>query len=297
MEDFFYISPNRWRSFGIPQQFKVYNRKDILDNIQKYNTYKDCYLSISEHEQIGLVTLTIPLFLAMDFDASNSYTITDAYIDALKVRRWLIDNDISYMFNFSGAKGWHIIVPLHRVIIANNSQFKAFYNFIKNKLDLPTLDPKVFEVQRIIRIPTTINMKSGKECCTIEIREGRKLNLFEYSDNENSFSNTGIESSNKNEDVFYFPHSEYSPCIEELICKEEVPHDIRWMWVKLMRNYGHSPNEILESAKEMPWSDFNESKTRYYIKYNMTHFATISCGYIISLGLCLGDKCPFKFKK
>lgn len=294
MINFLSLSPGRYRRFGTPSQFKVYSQKEIEEAIRKYNGILDCYLSLSEHEIMGSTIFTIPLFLAMDFDSSENYTLQDTEKEARMAMEWLQSRGISYLFNFSGG-GHHIIIPLYTTIPANNIQFKLFYKFITNEIRFHTLDSKCFEIMRILRIPETINMKNGRLCKTLEEFEGDKLNLFEFGNPDNASLEIECRNFQKKETICYFPHSLYS-CLDELVKNKEAGDSERWMWVHALKGRGLSIDEMMDSIKELNWSDFNESKTRYYLEYAMKRGCTISCSLIKSYGLCLEENCPYKKK-
>ena len=294
MMDFFHISTNRYRFFGTPHQFKVFSKQDISDNITKYNSVKDCFLSVAEFESFGNAILAIPMFLPMDFDTDKNHTKSDVLDDVNATISWLKSNQISYMLHDSGSKGWHVLPNLFTTIPADNNQLRSFYNFIVNELDLSTLDSVCFEVRRLMRIPQTINIKSGKMCSEIETYEGNKLDLFRYT---NIIKDTTYTyRSDTSNDIFKFPFPYISPCIDSKINQLDVDHTVRWVWVKLLQGRGYSAEEIFNNASKMLWSDFNAAYTRNQINYTMSKTVTISCDYIKSLGLCDDKECPLRKK-
>lgn len=291
--DFYHISKNRYRRFGTPYQFKVHSKEEIINNISRYNGERDIYLSISEFEDIEEFTLIIPLFVALDFDADN---LEDAKKEMEIVVEWCDNNNLEYEVHDSGRKGYHIIISLFTTIPADNICFRGFYNFLIKEFDLKTLDSKCFEVMRIIRVPNTINIKSGKECKIIKFNVGNKLNLQEYRNycySPESEYTTFFENQTDN---FKFPFPYYSPCIDNLINASDVSHEVRWIWVKIMQGRGFDSDEIYNMAKEMKWSDFNASYTRYQINYTMKKTVSISCDFLDKLGICDKSKCPLRKK-
>jgi len=294
MIDFFHISANRYRFFGTPLQFRVFSEEDISNNIAIYNGKKDCFLSISEFESFGNAILSIPMFLPMDFDIDKGHNKSDVLDDVNATISWLKSKHLSYMLHDSGSKGWHVLPVLFTTIPADNNQLRGFYNFIVNELDISTLDSVCFEVRRLMRIPQTINIKSGKMCTEIETYEGQKLDLFRYT---NIIKDTTCTyRSNTSNDIFKFPFPYISPCIDNKINQLDVSHDVRWVWVKLMQGRGYGADEIFDAASKMLWSDFNASYTRNQINYTMSKTVTISCDFIKSLGLCDDKKCPLRKK-
>jgi len=296
--DFLRVSKESYRRFGTPVQFKVYSEGEILSLIERFGRTHNCYLSIAEHDKSGN---TIPLFYPMDFDGTDLNLVEE---ECRRVLNWLDAVNLAYIFNFSGFKGYHILLPLTNTILFDNQDFRFFYFYIKELFKLKYLDSHCAEVKRIIRIPNTINLKSNLLCRTIKIKHGNKLNIFDYqSERENldrqetrkyalgeDFSGSpSLDSSNHYD--YPFPYD--APCIFSRINKEEVEHNVRWIWVKILQGLGYSARDIFEFACQLKWSDFEPNKTIYQIEYTMQKPVWLSCKLIKNLGLCI-DRCKYR---
>lgn len=131
----------------------------------------DCYASVFEYDDISKPDCAMWGPFAMDFD----YAIDGD--DALNVVRMEALAAISYMkvalcvpkhsirCYFSGAKGFHIVVPpglwfdeptrnLHK-------RFRALAEDVKVKCNLKTIDMSLYGWRHLLRLPDTINGKTG----------------------------------------------------------------------------------------------------------------------------------------
>ena len=110
--DFLRVSKESYRRFGTPVQFKVYSKEEILSLIERFGKTHNCYLSISEHDKSGN---TIPLFYPMDFDGTDLNLVEE---ECRIVLNWLDGINLAYIFNFSGSKVYHILLPLTNTILS-----------------------------------------------------------------------------------------------------------------------------------------------------------------------------------
>ena len=304
MTDLLYVTPSLYRQFGYqsyqlvgdvlkPSKFKrlyIYSKEEIVDAIDILNGSGDCYISLAEYKKINSKVITIPKFFLIDFDVGNGFDFDDVDDDVSIVTDWLEDNKISYVLNFTGSKGYHVLIPIYSTVLATDLNFKSFHNYIKNHLELKTIDDHCAEIMRIFRIPNTINMKSGNLCKTIDTYEGDKLNIVEYVTVESK--NIKYENCN-NGNHYRFPFPYIAPCIDSKINNDDVSHDVRWIWTKLQQGKGKSFKQIFNEARHMKWSDYDEGITKYQISYTLNSPCTISCRLIKEKGLCLGNKCHF----
>lgn len=144
----------------------------------------DWYLSLyqytDEHKKIleekgtlsGIQDVTTDKVI-LDFDDAND--IENSRSDALAIATRLVEmgvkeDDIEAFF--SGNKGFTLELRLDRRI--NVQQYKAL---ISKFSDVPTLDVKVTDPQRIFRIPNTKHMKSGLYKVPLELWELDELSL------------------------------------------------------------------------------------------------------------------------
>ena len=295
MIDFLSVGFNRFRKFGYPLQFKIYSRDEITNAIQKYNGIADCFLSISEHQEINGLIRTFPLFYLMDFDLTNSYSLLDIETEVAVALNWLEDNNLNYQLDFSG-RGYHILIELSQRKRIHNIHFRNFYYYIINHLDLKTLDPMCSEIMRIKRIPETVNLKSNKLCTTLLKHEGDPLDIFDFIENV-KYKNNEFEyevkdySCSTGESKFVFPFDTgYAPCIFDEVKNAHVEHFVRWRFVKLLQYQGYSAKEIFDECKKCGWEDFEPSYTERQILFTLPRSYTLRCNKQI----CIDDKCPLR---
>lgn len=292
MLDFLTCRLDRYRSFGIPNQFPVKNRDEIINNIQRYNNQKDVFLSICEYDAFGNI---FPLWFFIDLDSidRNQDLVNE---DASKILNWIEKNDLTFMMDESGHKGLHFLLELNPDYRYYNNQFRAFYFFLLNNLDLKTIDSTCCETKRLCRVPETINMKSGKLCCTLIEQEGKSLNIFDYIDNDDDeFDKCDYEVKNysysRGESKLVFPFDVmFAPCIFDEVRNVEVEHYIRWRFVKLLQFQGYSVKEIFDECKSCGWGDFSPSLTESQIQFTLPRSYTLKCNKQI----CLNDSCPLR---
>lgn len=302
MLDFLTCRLDRHRNFGIPNQFPTKSRGEIIQNIEKYNNQKDCFISLCEYDNYGNI---FPLFFLCDLDSHDeNQDLVNS--DTAKILNWCEKNNITYICDESGHKGIHVLMELNQKHKYYNNHFRAFYYYLLNELDLKTIDSCCCETRRLCRVSETIHPISGKLCCTLLKKEANPLNLFdyieniEYKNNDSEYECKGYTCS-IGESKFIFPfNTDFKmPCIFKAINKADVNHVIRWFWVKILQRKGYSSKEIYDEAKGMGWDDFDEGKTSYQIEYTMQNSYTLRCRKKIDendkYGICV-DVCPFRKK-
>ena len=290
MIPFLSVGIGRFRRFGTPIQFKVSNRKEIFKAIERYNGIRDCFISISEYQQVKNREITIPLFFPCDLDgAPGEQDLVNE--DAAKILSWCRDNRISYQLNESGRKGLHVLIPLNLSTIATSVHFKRFYQFLKTTLELKTIDPVCAETKRLIRIPNTWNVKAGRMCTPLEEFSKDDLVITDFVSVKAKAVDFGLQ---------YMPgirkcpnpFLSFHPCIDKLICKDDVDHKVRWTWVKLCQYHGMSSKEIFNAASRMGWSDFDPEITKYQIEYTLRSDYRVDC----DIDYCMKE-CPMRRRK
>jgi len=291
MNDFLSVGLGRYRKFGMPFQFPVRNQREIFAAIEKHNGVNDCFISISEYQQIGNREIAFPLYFPCDLDAKdNNQNVVNE--DATKIIRWCIDHQTSFLLHESGHKGLHVLIPLDLSIVLTSQHFKAFMEYLISELDLKTIDPVCAEIKRLIRIPNTINMKSGRFCTPLGTYEANDLDINQFIKNDLKLFECDFGSSINqigSQRRCFEPFFSFHPCIDKLICNADVDHIVRVTWVKLCQLHGMSEEEIFNQASKMGWSDFDPAKTAYQIRYTMNQHFSICC----KKEYCI-DECPFR---
>lgn len=296
MNDFLSVGIGKYRKFGIPYQFPVYNMREINEAVKEYNGMKNCFISISEYQQSGNQESVFPLYFPCDLDADENHQ-DNVNNDAAKIINWCYKNSISFLLHESGCKGLHVLIPLNTNIRHTTIHFKKFLQFLTKELNLKTIDAVCAETKRLIRIPNTMNMKSKRFCQELETYEANEMNINDFVDiKSKSFEHKFDSSRNLNGNgtvICKEPFYSYHPCIDSLICNDDVDHIVRWTWVKLRQLHGLNEKEIFDEARKMGWSDFDAALTAYQIRYTMNKSLKIKC----RKEYCI-DECVFKnFRK
>ena len=269
--------------------------REVKEAIKKYNGLNDCFISISEYQQVGNREMIFPLYFPCDLDADEKHQkIVNE--DGAKIINWCYTNHISFLLHESGHKGLHVLIPLDIYTKHTSLHFKKFLRFLTKELDLKTIDPVCAETKRLIRIPDTIHMKTKRFCTELEIYDANDMNINDFVDvkskqNNYKFELPGMPNGNGTV-ICKEPFCSYHPCIDAQICNDDVDHIVRWTWVKLRQLHGLDEKEIFDEAQKMGWSDFDTAQTAYQIRYTMEKPLSIRC----RKEYCI-DGCAFrKFK-
>lgn len=140
------------------QSFKQeYNNTDIYNTVYSYDS-----TNIEESNLLG------PFYLDYDSeDIDNEFSIirrevyqTIKYLE----RVWNIPNNMICLY-FSGAKGFHVVVPHEIISIAPdkdlNIKYKKIAQLVVKECNLTHLDISIYDKRRLFRIPNSINSKTG----------------------------------------------------------------------------------------------------------------------------------------
>jgi len=177
----------------------IYHRNTFRDLAYDYrmNTYdtqggvmggKAVYVSIfGAEKEDGLTELQAPLyvdFIPFDFDST---VLTAARADAVSFVRHLEAvydvNPDSLPLYFSGAKGFHVLLPvglvtgLEEPLEATPETLRVFARRLAG--DFSTFDSSIYDMRRIFRIPGAINAHSGLRKIQLEWRNLRHAELRE----------------------------------------------------------------------------------------------------------------------
>ena len=165
------------RSCGFPYQsssgkyFIVNSIDDIVEMVEEHN-YTDCYCTTysftkytqeSRDKKNALVDCIV-----FDLDSDD---LNVAYEDAKKLINWAKRHGANPRLNFSGNKGFHVIIDIFMVNLINPQQtLRTFMKELNDQAQLQTVDPVVTQdLKRILRIPGTLNKKSGLYCIPLNV--------------------------------------------------------------------------------------------------------------------------------
>ena len=139
------------------------NKNDLQTFVNLYNGKMNVYYTIYDYEafteKLKIDSSVILDRAFLDFDAHNTTTIEEAYGDFKIVVVDLLKKDIKFDMFFSG-KGFHVIVYGKK---ANEiREIQAWFRDLKNT-GLPTLDDSGIQINRLRRVPNTVNLSSEDE--------------------------------------------------------------------------------------------------------------------------------------
>lgn len=135
-------------------------------NIQERDRQKEAFQYKKDTEIISL-----DFAIDLDADIKKGQTIEQPKEEAIKITNLYTKHQIPYSIRFSGTKGFHITIQAHNMPRSINhtwdQQANLYYKIamkIKNKLKLKTLDPSIYDTERILKLPYSMDGKSGKIC-------------------------------------------------------------------------------------------------------------------------------------
>lgn len=165
------------RGMGFPFQssngkyFIANSAADIVKMMEEHN-YTNCYATMysfmtytQESRKKENVVVDCIIF---DLDSDD---LNVAYEDAKRLIRWAKRHGAHPRLNFSGSKGFHVFLDLAVVNLLNPQQtLRIFMKELNEQAKLQTVDPVVTQdLKRILRLPGTINSKSGLYCTPLNV--------------------------------------------------------------------------------------------------------------------------------
>ncbi len=275
-------------------QFKVYTRGDVVNLINQYNGLMNCGISVCEY--IGDIPYL--LYLPFDFDSDS---LDKSWEDAFEFYNYVIENDWTAMINFSGYKGFHVLIKVEHDLYSKK-QIKNVQRYFKELLNLKTCDPAIFgDIRRLIRIPGTLHagkfkrikgkgwmrVGEGSYCETLEYHLGKELNLNEIDTPD--YPEFEFEFNGHHQGIRFLP------CIDKVMDEREPPQLIRYSYVAYNLLNGKSPEDIVDAleerhseGKEHEWDDWNldYTCTQVYHIAGKGDYQPLSCKSIQTLGYC-----------
>lgn len=285
--------------YGIAGQKRVWSKSEVIDLIEKFNGVANCGLSISTYFD----GIPYRLFIPIDFDGEISESLNDAVV----AFNFLAAIDADMILSYTGGRGFHILVGL-KPKPYQSSQVSAFVSWLKLLLNLKTIDERIRDPRRLIRIPGTYHLGKYKSknggyqlvyngglSTLIRYRKGKLLDLDEIV----PFYTAPIELDiNGKERERPIEHHDY-PCVEYHLEHEPEPHHIiRYSYVAWLYANGISPQEIFMTLKRRyahKWVDWNDRITAMQITHicKKGSYKPLSCASLQALGYCLGKECPY----
>jgi len=246
-----------------------------------------------EDKAKGLLYL---VFIDLDFpgDLKRAKEVFRRVIHYLRVKY-----DMSPYAQFSGSKGYHILIPLEPITVNPPSLASDFLRFLQLKLSMGYCDPQLLgDVVRLCRLPNTYNSKAIKNdqdglVKVIQEWDGKRLNtslLWE----EFTLKKLDEELSKEKKPrvkTAGFDRKDPRPCIAEALqhpLKEGNGHLMRLAVAAEYLNLGWSPPEIAQLFQNQ--SDYSYEKSLYFVEDAQKRgYKPFKCKTIQQLGYCLPD--------
>jgi hypothetical protein len=156
---------------GDPLQTAVYDEKEFAKWFMCNNGKRICFVSHNSYPKVNknynppnvLEVRVSNMFI--DFDDKDK--VENAQLDAIKLIKFCQENKLPFLDSFSGSKGFHHFIRLKPANFVYDEELKiktrAFHNWLKDKLELRTMDDKCKEPRRLCRIPYSRYAKMGKQ--------------------------------------------------------------------------------------------------------------------------------------
>lgn len=148
-----FVEPNQIKDIR-----KKFNNTDVYATILSYNKEVQ-----NESDLYG------PLYLDLDLDINSE---SDYLILKQELSRIVTYMDLNYdipisciKFYFTGKKGFHLLVPPEVLDIDPDPNLNIYYKEIAKELNKATftnlIDTKIYDNKRLLRLPNSINAKTG----------------------------------------------------------------------------------------------------------------------------------------
>lgn len=174
---------------------KFFGRKIYIEPTQmraqrnKFNNI-DVYATVMQYEDISNqnnTNLIGPMYIDLDLDFSTN----DEYQKLIKDLNLIITHlEHAYGIHhrylklyFTGKKGFHVLIPSKIFGVKPNKILNMIYKEIAKELNEHTItkcvDTKIYDTKRLLRLPNSINSKSGKYKVPITYEQ---IQRFSYED-------------------------------------------------------------------------------------------------------------------
>lgn len=140
--------------------------RTILGNCSNTDIYR-CVYAYENKDKVNECRLYAPLYFDLDGDMQSNFETLKS--DVFRITGFLeseigLDKDEIEIY-FSGAKGFHILVPPDILGIEPstnlNEIYKAWANYLYSTHDIKSIDLRIYDRKRLFRLPGSINSKTG----------------------------------------------------------------------------------------------------------------------------------------
>ena len=184
------------RSFGNPKQWIdpvgnpcVHSRSKLVNLINTNNGVSDVFVS---HNRLLSFLNRKPFQIGVnklffDFDSKLQFP-SDALEEVRKIIDYLDEISLPFLVDFSGAKGFHIYIPLKEKVYTAGSYLsdvtRSVMLHFRREFGLKTIDPSVANPQKLCRVPYSIHPKTGLHCSPLNpdwVREWDIEQIMNYA--------------------------------------------------------------------------------------------------------------------
>jgi len=276
-------------------QIVVNSLQDLYELVEASDRI-DCFMQThtAEDKAKGLLYL---VFIDLDFpgDLKRAKEVFRRVLHYLRVK-----HDISPYAQFSGSKGYHVLIPLEPITVNPPSLASDFLRFLQLKLSLGYCDPQLLgDVVRLCRLPNTYNSKAIKNDQDGLVRivqewDGKRLDtslLWEEFRLKKLDEELSRKEKKPRVKTASFERRDPRPCIAEALqrpLKEGDGHLMRLAVAAEYLNLGWSPPEIAQLFQNQ--SDYSYEKSLYFVEDAQKRgYKPFKCKTIQQLGYCLPD--------
>ncbi len=146
------------REFSKPQRWTVYDMKELLSCIDRYNGKARCFCSVYAYHKDCKEPVIDKVFV--DIDGSIEH--------ARKLHVWLVNKNIKHTMLFSG-KGFHFYIFCNKTTDKNG--LRGFQLFLEKELLINIDHQTIGDVARIATIPFTLNTRRMRYCIPLSSHE------------------------------------------------------------------------------------------------------------------------------
>ena len=312
----------------------AYNKK-VTNFFNRYD--KDNYYGVYAYEDIKDIEhcrLYGDLYFDLDGNIHTEKGFNTLRMDAIKLIIFfksigLTENEIDVYF--SGAKGFHVLIPATALGIAPSSDlnkiYKAWALYLFDVFQIKSLDTAIYDRKRLFRIPGSINSKTGlkKEKIKIALLYSCK-NYNDFSKNIELYKDDSIKERrklNKKAAYFFYTKShnfyrkhtdkpvkaviipekkeELLPCVKKALETGAISGNRNNTLVMISSSVMQSGYRLEETLDMMhnQWNEnneeplaFNEIELTVRSAYSMLLSGKkYGCNALKEAGFCIGNKC------
>jgi hypothetical protein len=303
-----------------------------FNNIEAYCTY----FKYDSKEQISANKIG-PFIADLDIKINSEFEYAMLKQDVLLIRSSLYNTfKVPYemiKLYFSGNKGFHIEVDsaVFGIKPCSNlhEQYKALGAKLKSDTMYKTLDIKIYEYRRLLRLPNSINKETGLYKVPIDydflikstyedmkvyaskeqhIKTAPSKLVAEAKAKYDEFIKAHFETENKrvltSRAIGEYKRSEYPPCVKEILSRGAVSgqrNATAFALASSLLQKGSSLEETINTVldwnkeKNVPPSPDGElMRTVTSANVGLNSGRRYGCGGIQELGYCTGQDCPIK---